>query len=110
MFDADEIQIAKEAIMNTLSVIKEKSLKEFDLSQIRKNSIEIKFLLESSDSDDKDMVISYLNFVTKKEPLFSTEEKKQLNIVLNASIEEAVFLKNKEIPELKRKYLILESL
>ena len=110
LFDTDEIQIAKEAIINTLSVIKEKSLKEFDLSEVRKNSIEIKFLLESSDSDDKDMVISYLNFVTKKEPLFSTEEKKQLNIVLNASIEDAIFLKNKEISELKRKYLILENL
>ena len=51
------------------------SNKEFDLSEVRKNSIEIKFLLESSDSDDKDMVISYLNFVIKKEPFFLQKKK-----------------------------------
>lgn len=110
LFDADEIQIAKEAIMNTLSYIKEESLKEFDLSEVIKNSVEIKFLLESSKSEDKDMVVSYLSFVTKREPSFSVEEKKQLNIVLNAAIEDAIFLKNAEILKLKKRYLILEDL
>ncbi len=110
-FSPEEEELAQKQILVILSYLKNEHITTFSIDSLEGYVSKIKEELNKWEEEDK-IAYSYLSFISKskKIPTFSVSEIRQVNIVLNAALEDAVFLKNKEIENLKNKYLFLETL